>query len=46
MNRWIKWTAGGVATVVVLAAVTAVVGLQLGERKMARKVGVSAMPVA
>jgi mono/diheme cytochrome c family protein len=46
MKPWIKWTVGGVATIIVLAAATAVIGLQLGERKKARKVDVSVVPVA
>jgi mono/diheme cytochrome c family protein len=46
MKRWVRWTAGGAATVVVLVGVAAVVGLQLSERKMARKIDVSVVPVA
>jgi len=46
MQRWIKWTAGGLATAVVLVAATAMVGVQLGERKKARKIDVAVTPVA
>ena len=46
MKRWIKWTVGVVAGVAVLAVGAAVVGYQLGERRMARKVEVSVKPVA
>ena len=46
MKPWIKWTAGGLATVVVLVAATAVAGLQLGEQKKARKIDVAVVPVA
>lgn len=46
MKRWIKWTVGVIGGVAVLAVGAAVVGLQLAERKMARKVEVPAKPVA
>jgi mono/diheme cytochrome c family protein len=46
MKRWIKWTAGTGATVLVLVAAAAAVGWQLGEKKMARKVEVAVKPVA
>ena len=46
MKRWIKWTAAGVATAVVLAAGAAAIGWQLADRKMARKVDVPVKPVA
>jgi mono/diheme cytochrome c family protein len=45
MKRWIKWTVGVVAGVAVLAVGAAVVGYQMGERRMARKVEVSVKPV-
>jgi mono/diheme cytochrome c family protein len=46
MKRWIKWTVGVVAGVAVLAVGAAVVGYQLAERRMARKVEVPVKPVA
>jgi mono/diheme cytochrome c family protein len=46
MKRWIKWTGAGVAALVVLAAGAAVLGYQLAERKMGRKVEVAVKPVA
>jgi mono/diheme cytochrome c family protein len=46
MQRWIKWTVGVVGGVAVLAGVAAVLGYQLAERKMARKVEVAVKPVA
>jgi mono/diheme cytochrome c family protein len=46
MKTWIKWTVGTVGALVVLAAGTGVVGYQLAERKMARKVDVAVKPVA
>ena len=46
MQRWIKWTAGVVGGVAVLAGAAAVLGLQLADRKMARKVEVTVKPVA
>jgi mono/diheme cytochrome c family protein len=46
MKKWIKWTAAGAGTLVVLAAGAGVVGYQLAERKMARKVDVAVKPVA
>ncbi|RZJ16467.1 MAG: cytochrome c, partial [Haliea sp.] len=41
MKRWIQWTATGVGVLVVLAAGAAFTGLQLAERKMARKIEVT-----
>jgi mono/diheme cytochrome c family protein len=46
MKAWIKWTAGGIAAVVLLASLTVAVGLELGERKKTRKVDVQVVPVA
>jgi cytochrome c1 len=46
MKRWIKWTAGGIGVVAVLVAGAGVLGWQLAERKMARKVEVAVKPVA
>ena len=46
MKRWIKWTAGTVAGVVVVVAGAAVLGYQLADRKMARKVDVAVQPIA
>jgi len=46
MKRWIKWTAAGVATAVVLVVGAGVVGYQLAERKMVRKIDVAVKPVA
>jgi mono/diheme cytochrome c family protein len=45
MKRWIKWTGGAVGAVVVLAVGAAVLGLQLGERKLARKIDVAVKAV-
>ncbi|RYF38770.1 MAG: cytochrome c [Comamonadaceae bacterium] len=45
MKRWIQWTATGVAALVVLAAGAAFTGVQLAERKMARKIAVTVQPV-
>ena len=46
MKTWMKWTAGVVGAVVVLAAGAGVVGWQLADSKMARKVEVAVKPVA
>ncbi|MGZ5195600.1 MAG: c-type cytochrome [Ramlibacter sp.] len=46
MKKLIKWTAGGLGVVVVLAAATVAIGLQLGERKKARQIDVAVVPVA
>ncbi|WP_298923815.1 c-type cytochrome [uncultured Ramlibacter sp.] len=46
MKRWIKWTATGVAVLVLLAAGLAVTGKVAGERKMARHVSVAVQPLA
>lgn len=46
MKPWIKWSGGALAGLVVLAAGAAVLGWQLGERKMARKIDVAVQPVA
>jgi mono/diheme cytochrome c family protein len=46
MKRWIKWTGAVVGGAVVLVAAVAAVGLQLAERKMARKVDIAVKPVA
>jgi mono/diheme cytochrome c family protein len=46
MKRWLKWTAATVGVVAVLAVGAAVVGYQLADKKMARKVEVTVQPVA
>lgn len=48
MKTWIKWTAAGVAVLVVLALGAVVTGTQLAERKLARQVSVNvrAVPIA
>ena len=46
MKKWVKWTCGGVAVLVVVVAATVVAGLQLGERKKTRTIDVAVMPVA
>jgi mono/diheme cytochrome c family protein len=46
MKRWIKWTATAVAAVAALLAGAAVLGYQMAERKMARKLDVPVKPVA
>lgn len=46
MKRWIKWTAAGLGVVVLLVAVTVVLGTQLGERKRMRHVDVAVQAVA
>jgi mono/diheme cytochrome c family protein len=46
MKRWIKWTGAFAGGAIVLVAAGAVVGLQLAERKMARKVDIAVKPVA
>ena len=46
MKAWIKWTAGVVSAVVVLVAGAGVVGWQLADSKMSRKVEVAVKPVA
>lgn len=46
MNRWWKVAGGIVAALVVLAGAVVVAGLQLGERRMQRKVAVEVRPVA
>jgi mono/diheme cytochrome c family protein len=46
MKRWIKWTAALVGAAVVVVAGAGVVGYQLAERKMARKVELTVKPVA
>jgi mono/diheme cytochrome c family protein len=46
MNRWWKVAGGTVAALVVLAGAVVVTGLQLGERRMQRKVEVAVRPVA
>ncbi|HSV35932.1 MAG TPA: cytochrome c [Ramlibacter sp.] len=46
MKPWIKWTAIGVGALAVLAVGAGVAGLQLAERKMARKIDVPVKPVA
>ncbi|OOG42253.1 c-type cytochrome [Polaromonas sp. A23] len=45
MNRWIKWTVGGGAALVVLAIGTVVVGTTLAENKGQRLVSVNVRPV-
>ncbi len=45
MKRWIKWTAGGLGVVVLLAAGAAVVGKQLGEKKRMRVIDVKVAAV-
>lgn len=46
MKRWVKWTVGVLAALVVVAAAAAVVGSQLAERKSQRQVKVNLQPVA
>ena len=46
MNRWIKYAALPVLGLVALAAATLLVGAQLGDRKMQRKIDVKVAPVA
>ncbi|HXE46927.1 MAG TPA: c-type cytochrome, partial [Ramlibacter sp.] len=46
MKRWISWTVGGVAAVVVLVAGAGALGYQMAERKMARKIEVPVKPLA
>ena len=46
MKKWIKWTVGTLGAAVVLVAGAGVVGYQLADRKMARKVDVAVKPVA
>lgn len=46
MKRWIKWTAGAIGAVVVLAVGAAALGYQLAQHKMMRKVDVAVKPVA
>jgi len=46
MKRWISWTVGGVAAVVVLVAAAGALGYQMAERKMARKIEVPVKPLA
>lgn len=45
MKKWIKWTAGGVAGLLVLAAGAAALGNYLGHRKQQRQVVVQVQPV-
>lgn len=45
MKRWIRWTGAAVAGVVVLAAGAVVLGYQMGERKMARRIEVAVTAV-
>lgn len=45
MKKWIKWTAGGLAGVLVLAAAAAAVGNHLGHRKQHRQVALDVQPV-
>src|SRR5678815_1383495 len=46
MGKWIKWGALALGVLLVLAAAGVATGLQLAERKMARKVDVTVQPVA
>jgi mono/diheme cytochrome c family protein len=46
MNRWIKYAALPALGLVALAAATLLVGAQLGERKMQRRIDVKVAPVA
>lgn len=43
--KWLKWGAGILAALVVLAAIAVFAGLQLGEQKMKRQVKVSIAPL-
>lgn len=45
MKRWVKWTLGALAALVVVAAAAAVVGTQLAERKSQRQVRLNLQPV-
>lgn len=45
MKRWVKWTLGVLAALVVVAAAAAVVGSQLAERKSQRQVRLNLQPV-
>jgi mono/diheme cytochrome c family protein len=45
MKRWIKWTAGALGALMLLAAAAAVLGTQLAERKSRRQVSVKLQPV-
>ena len=45
MQRWIKWSAAGVAVLVVIAATAVVVGTQLANKKRSRQVSVNVQPV-
>ena len=45
MKRWIKWTAGTVGVLVLLAGGAVVVGKQLADRKLNRKVDVKVQAV-
>jgi mono/diheme cytochrome c family protein len=46
MKRWMKWTLGGVAGVVVVVAAAAAVGWQMADSKMARTVTITPRAVA
>jgi mono/diheme cytochrome c family protein len=46
MKRWIKWIAAAVAVVAVVVVGAAVLGYQMAERKMMRKLDVPVKPVA
>jgi mono/diheme cytochrome c family protein len=46
MKRWIKWTGAAVAAAAVMVAGAAVLGYQMAERKMMRKLDVPVKPVA
>jgi mono/diheme cytochrome c family protein len=46
MKRWIKWTGAAAAAAAVLVAGAAVLGYQMAERKMVRKLDVPVKPVA
>jgi mono/diheme cytochrome c family protein len=45
MKTWIKWTGVTVGAIAVLAVAAGLVGLQLADRKMARKIEVAVAPV-
>ncbi len=46
MKGWVKWSVAGVCACVLLAAGTALVGVQLAERKSQRRIQAQVLPVA
>ena len=46
MRKWLKWTGGALAALLLLGAAAVAVGLVLAERRMARQVDVPMRPVA